>query len=161
MKIEAGKRYIRRDGTISPPLVTEGIFLLDTETDLRFSYYTGAVFSGDRKHPGDLMSEWEEPVLNVKQDPSVSTTINDVLDARGNNYGEFHNHAAISQELSDVMANGNSWPKLSPAQREALQMIQHKIARILNGDPSYLDSWVDIIGYAELGKRETERLGAR
>lgn len=29
-------------------------------------------------------------------------------------------------------------------------MIAHKIARILNGDPDYDDSWVDIAGYATL-----------
>jgi hypothetical protein len=35
-------------------------------------------------------------------------------------------------------------------QREALDMIAHKIARIINGDPDYADSWVDIAGYATL-----------
>ena len=39
---------------------------------------------------------------------------------------------------------------LSPDQREALEMIAHKIARILNGDPDYADSWHDIAGYAQL-----------
>ena len=29
-------------------------------------------------------------------------------------------------------------------------MIAHKIGRILNGDPNYLDSWIDIVGYAQL-----------
>jgi hypothetical protein len=29
-------------------------------------------------------------------------------------------------------------------------MIQHKIARILNGDPTYTDNWHDIAGYATL-----------
>ena len=39
---------------------------------------------------------------------------------------------------------------LDPDQREALEMIAHKIARIVNGDPNYADSWVDIAGYATL-----------
>jgi len=34
--------------------------------------------------------------------------------------------------------------------REALEMILHKIARILNGNPNYADSWQDIAGYAQL-----------
>jgi hypothetical protein len=42
------------------------------------------------------------------------------------------------------------WQDLAPDQREALEMIQHKVARILNGDPSYHDSWHDIAGYATL-----------
>lgn len=39
---------------------------------------------------------------------------------------------------------------LDPDQREALEMIAHKIARILNGDPNYADSWHDVAGYATL-----------
>ena len=35
-------------------------------------------------------------------------------------------------------------------QLEALDMIAHKIARIINGDPDYADSWHDIAGYAKL-----------
>jgi hypothetical protein len=33
---------------------------------------------------------------------------------------------------------------------ESLDMIANKIARIVNGDPNYLDSWVDIVGYTTL-----------
>ena len=29
-------------------------------------------------------------------------------------------------------------------------MIFHKLARIANGDPTYIDSWTDIAGYAQL-----------
>jgi hypothetical protein len=29
-------------------------------------------------------------------------------------------------------------------------MIAHKLGRIVNGDPNYVDSWVDIAGYATL-----------
>ncbi len=39
---------------------------------------------------------------------------------------------------------------LSCDQTEALEMICHKIARIINGDSDYADSWVDIAGYATL-----------
>jgi hypothetical protein len=35
-------------------------------------------------------------------------------------------------------------------QIEALEMIFSKLARILNGDPNYADSWIDIAGYATL-----------
>lgn len=39
---------------------------------------------------------------------------------------------------------------LADDQYEALDMIAHKIARIINGDPDYADSWDDIAGYAKL-----------
>ena len=39
---------------------------------------------------------------------------------------------------------------LKADQQEALDMIAHKIGRIINGDPDYADSWDDIAGYAKL-----------
>jgi DNA repair ATPase RecN len=58
--------------------------------------------------------------------------------------------AEIMQELKDVMREVDGWRNLTPSQREALDMIQHKIGRILNGDQTYDDSWKDIAGYATL-----------
>lgn len=40
--------------------------------------------------------------------------------------------------------------QLPKMHREALDMIAHKIGRILNGDHDYADSWDDIAGYARL-----------
>ena len=34
--------------------------------------------------------------------------------------------------------------------RESLEMLAHKVARILNGNPDYVDSWHDVSGYATL-----------
>lgn len=79
------------------------------------------------------------------------TDIKAVLQERGTRYGEFRDHAAISQELKGVMHATDGWiARLDADMQEALDMIQHKVARILNGDPSYADSWVDIAGYAQL-----------
>jgi len=46
---------------------------------------------------------------------------------------------------------------LNNDQREALEMIAHKIARILNGDPNYADNWIDIAGYATLVANRLEK----
>jgi hypothetical protein len=48
------------------------------------------------------------------------------------------------------MRTAPNWPTLPPDVREALEMIQLKVARILIGDPEYADNWHDIIGYAKL-----------
>lgn len=77
-------------------------------------------------------------------------SIDDTLKDRGSKYGEFKDHAHISQSLKDIMRAVPGWGRLSKDKKETLDMIQHKIGRILNGDPEYLDSWVDIIGYAKL-----------
>jgi uncharacterized protein (UPF0297 family) len=43
-----------------------------------------------------------------------------------------------------------NWKALADDQKEALEMTAHKIGRILNGDPNYIDSWTDIGGYIRL-----------
>ncbi len=78
------------------------------------------------------------------------TDIETTLYERGQRYGSFDEHAAITQELKIVMQGAPSWVLLSAAQKESLEMIAHKIGRILNGDPNYVDSWHDIAGYATL-----------
>ena len=78
------------------------------------------------------------------------TSITTILAERGSRYGDFATHALITQRLKDVMKNTPNWNILSPSQKEALEMTAHKIGRILNGDPDYDDSWVDIGGYTKL-----------
>ena len=101
------------------------------------------------------------PILIKPLSPRTVTTtlnvnVNETLNERGSRYGEFRRHAEISQSLKAVMkkyANENierGFVPLADDQREALEMIQHKIARIINGDPNYHDSWHDIAGYATL-----------
>ena len=78
--------------------------------------------------------------------------VGSVLDARGERYGKFADHADISQSLKEVLGEALAArnKKIANDQLEALEMICHKIARIINGDPNYVDSWVDIAGYAQL-----------
>lgn len=76
--------------------------------------------------------------------------VDNILVERGKRYGLFKDHASISQTIKDMMKQEEGWARLAPDQKEALEMIVHKIARILNGDPNYADSWVDIAGYAKL-----------
>lgn len=78
------------------------------------------------------------------------TALDTTLAERGSRYGKFKGHAAITQSLKYIMYNQDNWEKLSDSQKEALEMIAHKLGRILNGDPNYDDSWVDIAGYATL-----------
>lgn len=80
----------------------------------------------------------------------MSTDITTTLTERGSRYGLFTEHAAITQKLKTVLYSNASWDGLEPDQKEALEMIAHKIGRIINGDPNYADSWVDIAGYAKL-----------
>ena len=80
----------------------------------------------------------------------MTNDVTETLTERGSRYGKFKDHAELSQQLKNVMRCSDGWCGLDYDMREALEMIQHKVARILNGDPTYADSWHDIAGYAKL-----------
>jgi hypothetical protein len=82
--------------------------------------------------------------------------VRQLLDERGARYGEFPDGAAISQALKSVMRDTPGWRRLTDAQREGLEMIQSKIARMLNGDTRYADNIDDVIGYATLVRQSME-----
>ena len=86
----------------------------------------------------------------------MSSNIDSTLTERGNRYGEFHMHAFITQRLKAAMVDTPQWRKLSDDKKECLEMVAHKIGRILNGDPEYIDSWHDIIGYVRLVEKDLE-----
>ena len=85
------------------------------------------------------------------------SNIDSTLDERGNRYGAFIGHAQVTQLLKRAMGQHPGWQKLQDDQREALEMTAHKIGRILNGDPNYIDSWHDIIGYVRLVEQRLEK----
>ena len=78
------------------------------------------------------------------------SSIDSTLAERGARYGDFPEHAFITQELKRTLHDNVNWFELADDQKEALDMVMHKIGRILNGDPNYADSWHDIAGYAKL-----------
>ncbi len=88
--------------------------------------------------------------LMGKGKENLVDTIDQILTERGKNYGSFKNHAEITQRLKLVMSQTPNWNRLTHDQKESLEMQVHKIGRILNGDPNYIDSWDDIAGYAKL-----------
>lgn len=76
--------------------------------------------------------------------------VNDILAEREKTHGSFESHAAITQALKADMQCQSSWSSLAETQKESLEMIAHKIARILAGNPDHIDHWADIAGYAQL-----------
>ena len=89
-----------------------------------------------------------------------TTEIKTILDERGKNYGDFMGHARITIKLKLAIeehlvdCNNNV---IKADQLEALHMICHKIGRIINGNPDYIDSWIDIAGYAKLVSDRLEK----
>ena len=75
----------------------------------------------------------------------------DLLAERKKTHGDFTDHAEATQALKYVMYMSCKWDNhLTPVHREALEMIVHKIGRILAGNPNIKDHWDDIAGYAKL-----------
>ncbi len=92
------------------------------------------------------MDQW----FVVSERPDNTVTVDSTINERGERYGKFNDGANIMQTLKNVMRETDGWERLTASQREALEMIQHKIGRVLNGDPNYDDNWRDICGYSQL-----------
>ena len=76
--------------------------------------------------------------------------IEQTLAERESSHGDYRDHARTAQGIKNVMLSSTKWQSLSDPQKESLDMIAHKVGRILNGDPNFIDSWRDLAGYAML-----------
>lgn len=76
--------------------------------------------------------------------------IEQTLVEREGSHGDYRDHARTTQGIKNAMLSSTKWQSLSDPQKESLDMIAHKVGRILNGDPNFIDSWRDIAGYATL-----------
>jgi transposase-like protein len=82
----------------------------------------------------------------------ADTNVDAILNERGNTYGSFEDVANVAQEFKNIAYDSLKARQktIYADQAEALDMIFSKIARIINGNPDQIDSWVDIAGYAQL-----------
>ena len=89
-----------------------------------------------------------QELLNKPSPINVDAT----LVERGKRYGTFKGHAEVTYKLKNILrAHADKMQRtFAFDQAEAMDMICHKLGRIVNGDPDYVDSWVDIAGYAKL-----------
>ncbi len=83
----------------------------------------------------------------------------EVVKERTAEYGNFQTLANLSRTLTETTlkhyenthTTGTGEPaRLPHFMVEALNMINHKIARMANGNAYYEDNWLDIAGYAQL-----------
>ena len=93
-----------------------------------------------------MINEHDIKDMSEFKQPSVDNT----LAERGERYGNFETHSQIAQGLKQLMWVTDKWVIMQDDQKQALEVIADKIARILNGDPDYTDNWHDIQGYAKL-----------
>lgn len=78
-----------------------------------------------------------------------------VIPNRDNQHGGMESVGAIAQQLKRNIRSGKNWSQLTPGEQEALDMIAHKISRILSGnDPHDFEHWTDLAGYAHAAMRK-------
>lgn len=87
--------------------------------------------------------------MRVKK-PVTRRTQAETIQQRTSTHGGFAETARVGQNLKLMMKDSTNWEELPTDMKESLEMIQSKVARILNGDPTHSDSWHDIAGYAVL-----------
>ena len=87
---------------------------------------------------------------------TTSRDTDTLVASRQTTHGDFTDHARCTQHLKltidlEVAArHDRGQPPLSSTQRESVDMILHKLGRIVAGDPSFQDHWDDIAGYARI-----------
>lgn len=118
--------------------------IYDIQCEVLKKYYVGGRHCKVRLHK-EGAQQYQEYANRLN-----TSGIEATLAERASNYGIFADHAAITQNIKRAMCESPNWETLSDEMKEALEMVAHKIGRILNGDPMYKDSWHDIIGYVKL-----------
>ena len=91
----------------------------------------------------------------------TTNSVEETLTQRGGVYGDYVVQSALSVHIKNIFRTSPSWHLLSEYQQEALDMIAVKIARLLVGNPNYIDSWHDIAGYSSLVVKELEKRGKK
>lgn len=85
-------------------------------------------------------------------------SIEKTLEERGTRYGDFKDVAETTYQLQEVLKRSQA-SRITSSQIIALDMICNKMARIVCGDPNYIDNWHDIAGYATLIEKELQGEG--
>lgn len=80
------------------------------------------------------------------------------IDKRDKIYGPYSVNSDLCQAIKDLFRRRPGYAALLPSERESLDMIFHKVSRIVVGaeagapPPARVDSWHDIVGYAKLAE---------
>ena len=127
-------------------------------TEFVMEHFKGAaIVGGDLLLPicydmDSIREKYKEGICPKPAEDQVND-IHKIIKERGKTHGNFRDQAYCAQSLKSVIKESPNYDRMSDVQKEALDMILHKIGRILAGNPDYKDHWVDIEGYANLISR--------
>ena len=80
----------------------------------------------------------------------MSDEIRELVNERSEVHGNYTAHAHASQSLKNIIRLNWIGDTPTPVMQETLEMIAHKLARIIVGDAYHADHWRDIAGYSFL-----------
>lgn len=120
----------------------------DTREDRWIS--TGASAPGGTMFVWETNTKYRVVLSSIPPSPTPVPEIPKILAERGSRYGVYRDVAGLAEKIKAAIREGRNYDALEPYHMHSLDMFASKISRIVNGDPNYEDSWVDIAGYAEL-----------
>lgn len=82
-------------------------------------------------------------------------TVEDILREREKTHGDFNDVSSVYCRIKNALDCGMH-REVNPRFEAALDMIAMKMARIVCGNPTHVDSWKDIAGYATLVAKSLE-----
>lgn len=96
--------------------------------------------------------------------PDGKKDLDQTLAQRGSHYGNWGKQGTIAAQLKRVVRSVLDKDSTAPtrrtlmsAEQESIDMILHKISRLVCGDPAAQDdTWRDIAGYAEIARKLRE-----
>jgi hypothetical protein len=97
-----------------------------------------------------MMPKTEETEVEYVDVIPEDNTVEQVLVERGNDYGDYASKAQFIQGVKYLMRTSPSWEAMDADMRESMEMIAHKMGRVVYGDPTHKDNFLDIAGYAKL-----------
>jgi hypothetical protein len=103
------------------------------------------------------LSKLSHNKIAAEQQKRLAACPASVLQERSATHGDFAHGAVVSQRLKFALAEGTNWEAVDVVQREALEAVAGKLARIVTGDASFLDHYRDIIGYTQLAMDYTAK----
>lgn len=80
----------------------------------------------------------------------MADTIERLVEQRESTHGDFSKSSTFIQDVKELMRQSPNWDKMTDAQRQVLEMDIHKTGRILYGEHSFKDHWLDKQGYVQL-----------
>jgi len=137
-------------GQLEDP-VAQGItyYLFDSATGRSAPFTFAPTEEHTMKVVIDLPADADRP-------PPLTTTVGTtdpaqaIIEDRNDTHGDYEVQAALSQSQKDLLRGLPGWQRLSPEQRETLDMVCVKMSRILCGNPNEPDHWLDMMGYVKL-----------